>query len=109
MVDVGFSLEVLDNCDSDPDVVIEVTSDEPTATARGAGGYRHAPDAEIMGDGGILLRAERSGRGDGRVYMITVTATDACGNSASSMVSAKVNHDKKKEAVTLVRCTMLQR
>ena len=99
MVDVGFTLEVIDNCDQDPDVTMGVTTDEPTATAPGAGGSKHAPDAEITDDGRILLRAERSGRGDGRVYVITVTATDACGNSASSMVSVKVNHNKKKEAI----------
>ncbi|MDL1979767.1 MAG: hypothetical protein LWX52_17085, partial [Deltaproteobacteria bacterium] len=99
MVDIGFSLEVIDNCDQDPQVTIEVTSDEPTATAPGAGGSQYAPDAEITDDTSILLRAERSGEGDGRVYRIAVTATDASGNTSSDTVSVKVNHDKKTEAI----------
>ncbi|MDY6951204.1 MAG: PKD domain-containing protein [Thermodesulfobacteriota bacterium] len=98
MVDVGFGFEVSDICDAEPVVSIEVTSDEPTATAPGAGGSKHAPDAEITDDG-VLLRAERSGNGDGRVYVITVTASDVSGNSASASASVKVNHNKKKEAV----------
>ncbi|MDY6989612.1 MAG: PKD domain-containing protein [Thermodesulfobacteriota bacterium] len=98
MVDVGFSSDVADICDAEPVVSIEVTSDEPTATAPGAGGSKHAPDAQIADDG-ALLRAERSGNGDGRVYVITVTASDVSGNSASASASVKVNHNKKKEAV----------
>jgi hypothetical protein len=100
-IDVGLSYNATDNCDPAPNVSIKVTSDEPTATARGAGGRRHAPDAKIVDDT-VFLRAERSGNGnsaDGRVYEITVTATDACGNSASESVFVKVNRSKKKEAV----------
>ncbi len=99
MVDVGFTLDISDICDPEPDVSIEVTSDEPTATAPEAGGTKHAPDADITADGRVLLRAERSKSGDGRVYVITLTATDESGNSASSSVSVKANISKKREAV----------
>jgi hypothetical protein len=99
MVDVGFSFEVSDFCDPEPSVYIEVTSDEPTATAPGAGGVKHAPDAEIIDDDKVLLRAERSGKDDGRVYKITATATDVAGNSASSSTFVKVNRGKKKAAI----------
>ncbi len=99
MVDVGLTYSVSDACDQDPIILTQVTSDEPTATAPGAGGARHSSDAEITGDGRVLLRAERSGKGDGRVYVITLTATDECGNSASSGVSVKASHNKKKGAV----------
>jgi len=98
MVDVGLNFEVSDICDPEPVVSIKVTSDEPTTTAPGAGGPEHAPDAEITDDGRVLLRAERSGEADGRVYVITVTATDSSGNIAYSSASVKVNHDKKKRA-----------
>jgi len=98
MVDVGFGLDISDVCDPEPVVSIHVTSDEPTATAPGAGGPAHAPDAEITDDGGVLLRAERSGESDGRVYAIAVTATDVSGNMAYSDVSVKVNHDAIEEA-----------
>jgi len=99
MVDVGLGFEVSDICDPYPVVTLEVTSDEPTATAHGAGGSKHAPDADITDEGGVLVRAERSSQGDGRVYVITVTATDASGLSASSSAFVMVNHNKKKEAI----------
>ena len=99
MVDVGFISEVLDYYDPYPDVSITVTSDEPTATAPGAGSKKYSPDADITDDDSVFLRAERSGKGDGRVYEITVTATDAAGNIGSSEATVKVNHNKKKEAV----------
>jgi hypothetical protein len=85
---------VSDNCTSDPEIVVRITSDEPTASAGGAGQNSPAPDAEILRDldgniEGIKLRAERMSSGDGRVYEITILATDDCGNvgSASSTVS----------------------
>lgn len=99
IIDVGFSFEVSDICDPELEVSIEVTSDEPTATAPDAGGPKHAPDAQIIDDDRVLLRAERSGEADGRVYVITVTATDESGNTASSSVSVKANRDKIEEAI----------
>jgi hypothetical protein len=40
------------------------------------------------------LRAERSGRGDGRVYTISITAVDGSGNSSCVIVKIIVPHDK---------------
>ncbi len=42
----------------------------------------------------LELRAERAGRGSGRVYTIVVTATDASGNSSSVTVTVTVTHDQ---------------
>jgi len=80
MIDVGWTSQVTDACDSNPTIVVTVTSDEDPMAASGAGGGIHCPDAIINQDGSILLRVERSGGGDGRVYRITITATDSCGN-----------------------------
>ncbi len=99
MVVVGLQFEFSDSCDQALDVDIGITSDEPTATAPGAGGSTYAPDAEIKNDASVLLRSERSGELDGRVYEITVTATDSSDNNGSSSASVKVNHDKKKDAI----------
>ncbi|MCK4736855.1 MAG: hypothetical protein KAT65_30655, partial [Methanophagales archaeon] len=38
-----------------------ITSDEPTASIKGAGGDKHAPDASGVGTDTAILRAERSG------------------------------------------------
>jgi len=44
----------------------------------------------------VLLRAERSGKGDGRVYHICFTAADPEG-SVSGCVDVIVPHDKKTD------------
>lgn len=88
-VDVGFSFTTGDVCDPDLDIAITVTSDEP-AIAHGDGGPIHCPDAIVGADGSVQLRVERSGLLDGRVYRITVTATDACGNSTPCSATVSV-------------------
>jgi len=95
MVDIGLNVLVTDNCDPEPSVeILGVTSDETTATQLGAGGgKRHCPDAVITTDG-VQLRAERSGNEDGRVYTITVLATDSCGNATETAVTVSVPHDQ---------------
>lgn len=99
MIDVGFSYAIVDNCDPDPRVFIKVSSDEPALTVSSASASKNAPDAEIMEGNRVLLRAERSEQGDGRVYVLTVTATDAFGNSSAAIAAVKVNLTREKEAV----------
>lgn len=80
------------------DIVITitgVTSDEPTATAPGAGGGIHSPDASGVGTNTAHLRAERSGRGDGRVYVIHFVATDSSGLESAGSVEVRVPHDRR--------------
>jgi HYR domain len=99
MVDVGFSHKVSDICDSNPVVSISVTSDEPTTTIEGAGDRVYSPDAEIINGERVLLRAERSGEGDGRVYVIEVRGEDESGNSSFSSLPVKVDYDKDNPAI----------
>jgi hypothetical protein len=68
-----------------------VTQDEAT---NGLGDGDTAIDAIINADGTVLLRAERSGKGNGRVYHIHFTASDFEGR-CSGMVKVSVPHDKK--------------
>jgi len=42
----------------------------------------------------LLLRAERSGSGNGRVYSVVITVTDDSNNSSSATVEIVVAHDK---------------
>jgi hypothetical protein len=93
---VGFSYEASDDCDDELSAVISVTSDEHPALATGSGGPKHCPDAWIdPGSGTVLLRAERSGGGDGRVYVVKVTVSDACGSASSCQVSVGVPRSRK--------------
>ena len=69
-----------DNCPGPISCQITVTSDEP---ANGTGDGDTGPDSDVLNDHHLKLRAERSGSGDGRVYTLKVTCTDAHGNTAS--------------------------
>jgi YVTN family beta-propeller protein len=64
---------------------VVVTSDEPV-TGRGD---RTSPDWIVHGRT-VKLRAERSDRGDGRVYTITYTVVDEAGNTAQASDTVKV-------------------
>ncbi len=105
MVNIIPNIVVSDNCDSDPTVVVtsvemnegdgEDTYHPIYDSTLGAG---HTTDDIQMDDDGniwnIFLRAERSGKGTGRIYVITYTATDALGNSATATATVTVPHDK---------------
>jgi hypothetical protein len=85
MVPVVVTVSVSDACGTNVSCrITNVTSNEPV---QGNGG---APDWQITGDLTLLLRAERSGRGDGRVYTITVACTDPSGNTTTSTVLVTV-------------------
>jgi len=64
-----------------------VESNEPV---EGAGDGDTAPDWEVLDANRLRLRAERSGRGAGRVYTITVTCADAAGNASSRSTTVTV-------------------
>jgi len=68
---------------------IAVTSNEPDA---GLGDGDLAPDVVISG-GDLTVRAERSGRGAGRMYAISATAADVAGNIATATATCSVPHD----------------
>ncbi|HYY99628.1 MAG TPA: hypothetical protein VE642_13595, partial [Pyrinomonadaceae bacterium] len=44
----------------------------------------------------FLLRAERSGKGSGRVYTVTYRARDAAGNTTTVSTQVSVPHDRGK-------------
>ena len=73
--------------------ITAVTTDEPVAGP----GNHHQPDARIRSDGSVRLRAERFGGGNGRVYQIHFTATNAVG-SCSGTVRVSVPHDQSGAA-----------
>ena len=88
MRSVSVSVVAEDAVDSDMACKILSVSGDDGATAS---------DWDITGDLTVDLRAERSGKGDGRVYTITVECTDDSGNSSQSIVEVKVPHDQGKK------------
>lgn len=94
--DVGFTFDAVDDCDDAPTAIISVTSDEHPAIEPGSGGPKHCPDAVVDPvTGAVFLRNERAGGGDGRVYVVTVTVTDACGNAASCDAAVSVPKSRR--------------
>ncbi|MEJ7767269.1 MAG: family 10 glycosylhydrolase [Chitinophagaceae bacterium] len=78
---------VSDNCGY-VRVVLTVTSNED----RGNNGRRNRPgsDYKILDNHNVMLRAANSGKGVGRIYTITITATDASGNMSTKKLSVLV-------------------
>ncbi len=81
---------VTDNCSVTS--VISVTSNE---SVNGTGDGDTDPDWIVIDNHHVQLRAERSANGDGRIYTITITATDGSGNTAVKTVEVRVPHDIK--------------
>jgi len=92
-VDVTATVVVSDNFDPNPTVeLVSVESNEPDD---GLGDGDTENDIVIVDDYHFMLRAERSGLGEGRTYTITYRVTDACGNEAYATVTVSVPHDHK--------------
>jgi hypothetical protein len=80
MVPVTISVTVTDICDPAPTAkIISVSSNEP-----GAGEY------QITGPLSVNIQSERNGGGNGRVYTITVQASDDSGNTSNRSVTVTV-------------------
>lgn len=90
MVQVFIEYVVMDNC-GNTTTKLFITSNE---AENGLGDGDKAPDWEILDEHNVLLRAERSGKGDGRDYYITIMALDDSGNYSDRQVIVKVPHDQ---------------
>ena len=99
MVDVGFSFSVKDNCDPRPHAFIKITSDEPATEGHGGLSSPYQPEAKILNGNRVWLRAQRSEDGNGRVYVIVLTAIDASNNSSAAAVAVKVNLVRDEESI----------
>jgi hypothetical protein len=95
MVPVNVAVAASDACSSAVAChIIAVTSNEPID---GLGDGDTSPDWQITGALTVNLRAERSGKGSGRVYTITVRCLDASGNMALKNVTVTVPHSQGKK------------
>jgi hypothetical protein len=99
LVAVGLDVAASDGC-SDPPVSVEVFGDEDDDEATGDGS--ESPDARQIAPGTLRLRAERKGDGDGRVYLIAVTSTDAAGNTARTCSTVVVPRNQGRLALARV-------
>jgi len=96
LVQITATVETSDSCDANPAVaLVSITSSEPDD---GLGDGDEPNDIQPVNGGSIafgadvqpfLLRAERSGMGTGRIYIVTYMVRDAAGNK--SLASAQVS------------------
>ncbi len=100
MVDIIIWANASDNTGQPVTLSAMVKSNEPQD---GLGDGDTSPDWTeplIDQNNGIItlkLRAERSGKGKGRIYTITITAIDKSGNSSQGNVEIRVPHSRGKK------------
>jgi hypothetical protein len=97
MVNVTNNYTATDNCPG-LSCVLTVSSNEPI---NGLGDGDTAPDWQVIDAHHLLLRAERSGRGNGRLYTITTTCTDASGNVTTKTSTVFVPPNQKNGPYTV--------
>jgi len=92
LVDVSFSVAASDLCDPAPQIaLLEVASSEPSG---GRPGLQFTGAAIGIDDRQVKLRADRSGNGPGRTYLVTYGALDRSGNLATAAAAVLVPHDR---------------
>ena len=99
MENVGLSVSAFDNGGGAPAIQVAVFSDEGDL-APDSGNF--SPDARDIAPGTLRLRSERSGGGDGRVYLIVVTATDVANNASRACVAVVVPQSQSPAAKSVV-------
>jgi len=72
--------------------IVGISQDEPL---RGRGDGNTCPDGKGVGTSSASVRAERSGKGDGRVYHVSFTASDGKGGQCTGSVRICVPHDRR--------------
>ena len=95
--EVEVKVRVRDACGDEDDVEVELTEARSNEPDNGSGDGNTVND--IQGDDigtddrSVLLRAERAGNGDGRVYTLTYRASDADDNQTDAEAKVYVPHD----------------
>jgi hypothetical protein len=87
MVNVTVNYNSTDNCGQAACRITSVTSNEPITTS----------DYAIVDAHHVKLSADRLGNGNGRIYTIGVTCTDASGNSSTQTTTVTIPHDQGKK------------
>lgn len=98
MVPIHLDYTTTDNCD--PNSISQIFYIYSSEADNGLGDGDMANDWKIVDDHNILLRAERSGTGTGRVYYISILSHDNSNNFSLKQITVTVPHDKDKKTNT---------
>lgn len=101
LVPVHSSVEVQDDCDDAPQVMlVSIASDEPDQGTGPDDLPRDIQGADIgTADLEFFLRAERAEEGDGRSYTVCYEASDGSGNVTQQCAVVEVPHDRRRGGV----------
>jgi hypothetical protein len=90
LINVGLAAMATDGpCGAPTNLTVQVFGDEDDETPT-ANNEVFSPDAKDVAVGTLRLRAERVNTGNGRVYLIVVSATDAAGGTGFATVTVVV-------------------
>jgi hypothetical protein len=95
LVNVGLAASATGNC---PGATLKVSVFGNEDNQADAGDGVFSPDAKDIAVGTLRLRSERSGNGNGRVYLVVVKASDSLGDNAVSCKTVVVPKDQSKAA-----------
>jgi hypothetical protein len=96
LVNIGLMASTTGNCA--PTMSVKVYSNEDDQTPESG----NSPDAKNIAPGTLRLRSERTGSGDGRVYLIIVQATDSGGHTAYAAATVVVPHGQDDASIQAV-------
>ena len=98
MVTITANIQNNDSCDDSPTIkLVSITSNEADNGLGDGDTSNDIQGAEFgTDDREFLLRAERSGKGLGRIYTVTYSATDSSGNVTYATAEVTVPHDHGK-------------
>ncbi len=99
LVGVGLAASATDNSGDPVTIQVSVFSDEDDLTPASPS---FSPDAKDIAPGTLRLRAERDGPGNGRVYLIIITATDSSNNVSRNYLTVVVPKSKSQADVNAV-------
>jgi len=91
MVPIQINYNTSDNCGITTNEIYVYSNEMDN----GRGDGNQEPDWEIIDEHNILLRAERSGKGNGREYYINIISRDESWNYSFQQVVVKVPHDNR--------------
>jgi len=99
MREVRVRVRIRDNCVSTDDFDVELVRVRSNEPDNGTGDGNTDNDIQEADSGTddrrVLLRAERKGNGNGRVYTLTYRVTDGGGNETEAEATVRVPHDAR--------------
>lgn len=106
LVDIVCTVIATDLCDAEPVVTLISISSSESDNGFGMGDGNTSNDVVVDAEGNIQLRAERAGKGDGRIYTLTYSVEDASGNSTTVTTTVEVPHDSGSHSCDNVDCDL---